>query len=254
MNDLEYENAEGLRRSDLWKINETPEKFKYYMEHKNDEEPSSSLIFGQAMHKFLLENKTFEDEFAVVPEGLNRRTKEGKAKYEELLQTGKTIISYADYEQIMAMTSVIMANQEARELLEGAHEVPFFGKDAATGISLKIKADVYNPEKGIIVDYKTTQSCSDGHFERSARMFGYDFQSAFYKEVIDAETLQDNDFYFIAQEKTEPYAVRIYHCDVSFVEQGQKKLRKLLQIYKYCSEKNEWKGYQTTDLLGEYYD
>ena len=33
MTEREYNEAEGIRRSDLWKIEDSPEKFKYNLEH-----------------------------------------------------------------------------------------------------------------------------------------------------------------------------------------------------------------------------
>ena len=44
MNELEYNQAEGIRRSDLWKMEDSPEKFKYFLEHPVEQTPA--MAFG----------------------------------------------------------------------------------------------------------------------------------------------------------------------------------------------------------------
>ena len=45
MTEREYRSAEGVSRSQLWRLHEgSPEKFKYEEEHP--EEPTPALIFG----------------------------------------------------------------------------------------------------------------------------------------------------------------------------------------------------------------
>ena len=82
MTEKEYRQHPAISRSELWHIRESPQKFKYYKE--NPPEPTPSLLFGQVFHKMLLEPETFDGDFVVSPE-VNRRTKEGKQKWDEFL-------------------------------------------------------------------------------------------------------------------------------------------------------------------------
>ena len=75
MTEKEYRQHPAISRSELWRIRESPQKFKYFREHPP--EPTPALLFGQVFHKMLLEPDTFGEEFVVAPE-VNRRTKEGK--------------------------------------------------------------------------------------------------------------------------------------------------------------------------------
>ena len=81
MTEKEYRQHEGISRSQLWKIKESPEKFRYAME--NPEEPTPALLFGQMVHKLILEAEDFASDFVVMPE-IDKRTKEGKARMGEL--------------------------------------------------------------------------------------------------------------------------------------------------------------------------
>ena len=101
------------------------------------------------------------------------------------------------------------------------------------------------------MDYKTTDSCEDGHFERSARQYGYKFQSGMYTEGVTINTLDDYDFAFVAQEKKAPYAVRVYYCDGEFVSEGYDKFRELIGLYHKCRTENNWPGYDSAYLNAE---
>ena len=100
MTEQEYNLAEGIRRSDLWRMHDSPEKYKFFLDHPQ-EESSPALTFGSAAHKMVLEPDTFFDEYAVAP-ACDRRTKEGKALYETFLEQseGKTIISAEDLKTV----------------------------------------------------------------------------------------------------------------------------------------------------------
>jgi len=254
MNDRDYDSQPGIRRSDLWKINQSPLHFRYAIE--NPEEPTPALIFGQAAHKYILEPETFFDEFAVMP-GIDRRTKAGKASYDHFreLAGSRTVITEEDLQILMTMRAALLQNPDAKEILNGdIHtETAFFWTDPETGVPCKVKADIITEICGrhVIVDYKTTGSCEDFAFERSCRKYGYDFQAGMYTEGIDLATLEEHDFVFIAQEKTPPYASRVYYCDPSFVEHGKHIFHDLLRTYHECKVNNVWPGYMSTDLYAE---
>ena len=250
---MNYDTAEGIRRSDLWVINKSPAHFKYHMEHRN-EEPTKALIFGQAAHKYILEQEHFFDEFTICPE-INRRTKEGREQWQfeqnYAEEHGLTIIQAADKILINEMRAALMQNPLAVQLLTGEHEKEFYWTDDLTREKCKCKVDCLTEYMGkpYIVDYKTTDSCEDGHFERSARKYGYQFQAGMYCEGVFQETLEEHGFAFVAQEKTAPYAVRVYICDPEWVKRGYDKFRELIGIYHDCKQRGYWYGYEGPDGL-----
>ena len=255
MKDQAYNRLDGIRRSDLWKIRQTPLHFKYAME--NPEEPTPALLFGQAAHKYVLEPETFFDEYAVMPANIDRRTKTGREAFTHFMQLAgdRTIITETDLQTVMAMRKALLLNPDAREIINGEirTEEAFTWTDPGTGEACKVKADILTEMNGqpLIVDYKTTTSCADFDFERSARRYGYDFQAGMYTEGIDLCTMERHEFVFIAQEKTPPYAARVYYCDPSFIERGIRIFHDLLETYHECKQTNEWPGYENLDLYGE---
>lgn len=247
MTNEEYRSAEGVSRSQLSiLLSQTPLHFKYAEENKGKED-TPALAFGRAAHKYILEKESFFEEFAVAPQ-CDRRTKEGKEIYANFLieSEGKSVISSDDYKAIEEMSTAIDETPLARELLTGECEKSFFWTDAETGESCKVRPDCITLFEGkkYLVDYKTTDSCADGHFERSVRKFGYKFQSGMYKEGYFNNTFEDVGFIFVAQEKKPPYAARVYFCSPEFIEEGYEQFRKAIGIYHWCKTNNCWYGYE----------
>lgn len=260
MTDREYREAEGISRSELFKISKTPKHFKYAKEHPAESD-TPALLFGRAVHKYILEPEDFDSDVAVLG-NIDRRTKAGKEEFAkfQIDNAGKDIISLDDYTQILEMAREVRANPVAAELLKGKHEQTFFWTDSETGEKCKCRTDCLTEFEGkkYIVDYKTTDSCEDGHFERSCRKYGYKFQAGMYREGVFQNTLEEYGFAFVAQEKKAPYAVRVYFCSEEYINQGYDQYREYLGIYHDCKEKNNWYGYEgamntPTELLEEDY-
>ena len=244
MTESEYRSQSGISRTELWRLRESPEKFKYHQEHP---EPSTqALIFGAAVHKLLLEPETFADEFAVAPE-CDRRTKDGREAYNAFLSAsdGKSVITLADYEKAQEMANKALETPFVKKLLDGEHEKPFFWVDDLTGEGCKIRVDCITKIGGkpVIIDYKTTADASTDGFMHHAINYGYDFQAGMYCEGVEKVTGHKPLFVFIAQEKTAPYAVNILQADDLMVKRGYDIFRELIGIYHECKTTGNWYGY-----------
>lgn len=244
MTEKEYRQSEGISRSELWRLRESPEKFKWFQEHPEPSTPA--LIFGAAVHKLLLEPDTFDAEFAVAPE-CDRRTKDGKEAYGAFLPTadGKDIISLADYKAAAEMAQKALETPFVKKLLDGEREKPFYWVDDLTGEACKIRVDCISTIGGkpVIVDYKTAADASTDGFTRSVLNYGYDFQAGMYCEGVEKVTGQKPLFVFVAQEKTAPYAVNILQADDLMVQRGCDIFRELIGTYHECKQTGNWFGY-----------
>ena len=250
---MNYDNIPAVRRSELWEIRKSPAHYLYNATHP--EEPTAALLFGTAAHKYIREPEDFWNEYMIAP-NVDRRTKAGKEAYAAFLEElgDKTAIAEKDFKIIEEMDEAIRANATASALLKsGRHEVPIEWLDDTTGEPCKCRPDVlteYDGEK-YIVDYKTTTSCMNGHFERACKQYGYQLQAGMYTEGVFAQEFDDYRFAFVAQEKTAPYAVRVYFCEPDFVMEGMDLFHDLLEIYHKCKEAGEWPGYENEVLYGE---
>ena len=248
MTENEYRQHPAISRSELFKISESPEKFKYYQEHP--EEPTPALLLGQLFHAMALQPETVWEQFAVMP-NVDRRTKAGKEEFAEFEASaeGKTVVSADMVEQATAMWEALNKNEFVKKLLKGEKEKPFFWVDEMTGEECKCRTDVltYVGENLIIVDLKTTDCAETDAFTRSAVKYGYDLQSAMYIEGVKANTGREPLFVFIAIEKKPPYAINILQADKLLIRRGYDLFRELIGIYHDCKTTNNWYGY-----LGRY--
>lgn len=254
----EYRLSEGISRSELnILLTQSPMHLKYAQENAREE--TLALLEGRAAHKLILEPDTFFNEFALIPK-CDRRTKEGKEIYSAFLSEseGKDILIEDSMIKVREMANAMLQNETAVKFLTGIHEKSFYWTDAQTGERCKVRPDCLTEVDGVkyIVDYKTTDSCADGHFERSVRKYGYKFQAGMYREGIFQNTFEDYKFAFVAQEKKPPYATRVYICNDDFINEGYEQFRQAIGIYHWCKEHNNWYGYEgpeniVSELLGE---
>jgi ATP-dependent exoDNAse (exonuclease V) beta subunit len=251
MTEKEYNEHPGVRRSDLWKISESPEKYKYAVEHPL--EPTPALVFGAATHKYILEKDGFDEEYAVIPEMIDRRTKAGKEMWEEFLTktSGKAAISTEDFKTMTEMRKVLEDNPIANKLLygKGKTEMPFFWKDKDTHELCKVKLDrlVRLDRRFAVVDYKTAKNAKTDVFIHDMTRYGYTLQAAMYTEgVMKCKRLKYRpDFIFVVQEKTPPYSVNVVYVpsDSSVMQYGIDQFREFIGILHQCKETGYFFGY-----------
>lgn len=255
MTEREYNAAEGIRRSDLWRMHESPEKFRWFLEHPEPATPA--LVFGSAVHKLLLEPESFDEEYAVAP-NVDRRTKAGKEEWERILSAAgeRVLLSADDAETIRSMVKKANSIPYVQDLLRGEHEKPFFWEDPDTGITCKARVDILTQADGkvLIGDYKTTTDArTDIFVNRDMQRYGYTLQAFMYTEGAMRCLGLDYrpDFVFLVQEKKAPYAMNaVMVCgDSDVMMYGQDQFREYIGTLKQCMETGYWFGY--TGLFGE---
>ena len=257
MTEKEYNEAKGIRRSDLWKMEDSPEKFKYFLEHP--EEQTAAMAFGSACHKMILEPETFGDEYAIAPQ-CDRRTKEGKAMWNAFAEDneGKTIVGFDDAQAMADMETALEECPLAYQILrtmKGTAETPFFWTDPDTGEDCKIKLDrlgEWDDGKLVVVDYKTATSAETNRFCHDVFKLGYHMQAAMYTEGVQIALGLDYrpQFIFVVQEKKAPYAVNVIEVSDDVMRAGTAKFHELLQKYSECKAVDIWPGY-VSDIPNE---
>ena len=241
----EYHARPEISKSDLDLLAKSPLHLKMKNEIKS--EPSDTLILGSAVHKLVLERKDFLSEFKIAP-GADKRTKEGKAIHEEFLKKigKKTPIKWSTIKTALKIAKKVNSMHETAEFLkDGLAEQSYFSE--INGVAVKCRPDFYNEKIGAVIDLKTTSDASATGFARSVASFNYHVQAAFYNDILRSLGKEVNYFLFIAVETKAPYFVGFYELDAAAIEQGRKTYLELLELYKYCRERDEWWGYAKKD-------
>jgi len=235
----EYHARPEISKSGLDKIAQFPA---LYLAHKNrPPQPAEELVIGSATHTLILEPEKFEQEFIVAPAGMDRRTKEGRAAFAQLEDSGKQILSASQYELVSGMALSVRSNPVALDLISGGHaEVSF--DSILEDVPTRGRCD-YLRSDGVVIDLKTTKSASKRGFAKSIAEYRYHVQAAIYTDLLEANGLFVPEFIFIAVEKTYPYASAIYKLDQDALDLGRALYRRDLATYKHCMEMDEWPGY-----------
>lgn len=218
-------------------------------------EATPAMKLGTAWHCAVFEPSEFDNRYTVIPDGLDRRTKEGKALWEAIRATGKEPLSDADMQRVRRMGLAAMAHPAWQVIVEergGLCESSIFWTDPETGVALKIRPDYAVPPcrlfpNGIIVDGKSCQDAgpaADG-FARQAWNWGMDLQAALYVDGFQLAygTAEPPQFLWLAQEKEAPFATAIYGAGADLIEYGRKRYRSLLPIVAECQRSGQWPGY-----------
>lgn len=217
---------------------------KYVNPERPPNEPTPAMIIGSATHAAVLEPETFEKIYTRRPNGIDGRTKDGKAQLEALRASGKEMLTGEDWDLAMAMRKAVATHPVAKQYLtDGVAEMSVYAKCDITGLHLKCRPDWLN---GMIVDLKTTEDASPDGFMRSVVKYGYDIQQFHYQRVLELATGETSPpFIFIAVEKKYPHAVGCYMLDPHGVERaGQCAMRNISKI-KECRESGVWPDFSS---------
>jgi len=216
---------------------------------KVPQEDTPAMAFGRASHVFLLEGEeAFIEECAVIPAGIDRRTKAGKDEwgYFVAVNQGKTIITAEEFHKIIEMRQALQKHPFAPKLLaDGVSEQTVIWVDRDTGIMCKCRPDrIPSGNKGVLVDLKTCSCAAEYEFCRDVVKYGYCIQSAFYLDGLNAVANNGFDaFCFIAMEKEPPYRTETYMLDADFIAYGRDEYRRLLRIEQKCRERGFYPNY-----------
>lgn len=224
---------------------------KYISRTIEREEPSSAFRFGSAAHSLVLEPGTWVDRYAIKPDGMDRRTKDGKeafAKF-EAAAAGKTILDMDEVATVTKLAEAVRNHPLASQLL--AHGIPEATWRTTGTMPLQCRTDWFNPAgcelsegRPYVVDLKTVESLDDGafaNFEKAVFRYGYHRQAGFYLPLItEVWGRPVYDFFFVAAEKVEPYGVAVYRLKDDAVACGQDETIDDLRALKHCIENNDW--------------
>ena len=224
----DYYNIPRMSNSAMSHFRKSPKHYLHYISQPQEE--TEAMIFGRAFHCAVLEPDNFSHDYAVMP-NIDRRTKEGKEKYEQFkAEAGsRTVLTIAQRDHIVRMSEALYAHRPSRELIDaiGETEKPVLWKDEITKVEMKAKLDAIGPN--FILDLKTTQDAQPEEFARSAWYYNYHRQAAVYLDGLQSKS----DFYFIAIEKEEPHGISVLKCTAEFIQKGREQYEQILQDFIY---------------------
>lgn len=209
----QYHASAGLSKSLLGHLLKSPAHLKAHLSAEK-EEPTKDMLLGTAIHEATLEPEKFLKNWAVLPVGLDRRTTVGKAAYAEFVaaNAGKNLLSAEDYQTAVSVAASLKDKLGfSGSLRSGTPEISLYAP-ADNGLQLKARLDLFDPERNIIWDIKTTVTADPFGWRKEVFKYNYALQASHYLDLARRTGLGDDKtvFAFAAVEKTAPYAVGLY--------------------------------------------
>lgn len=198
--------------------------------------PSKDMIIGQATETAVQAPDEFAARYVVQPEGLDGRTKEGKAWRE--LAGERTILSAEDGRVINAMSESVASTTawlDAEHVLSEASSAwrsqASFRAEIA-GVLCQARPD-WVLSDGTTVDLKTCANINE--FEKSIERYGYHVQAQLARRCIGKAA----DSFLLAVEKAQPYRCILYRLE-AWMPLAETKLQHALSLLAGCQESGRW--------------
>lgn len=246
----------------------TKKHYLYNVQNFKESKPTSSMVFGTAIHKILLEEDIFEKQYKVISEkdvnelvtvpdlmtktDLKNLAKEGtKFIYNKrggLYQKGK---AYYEKQGFSVITPVELADLKNIQHNFNSHkflkklvnncetELTIVWKDPTFDVLMKGRIDMFG--LNIIADPKSTDSAEKYNFYRKIRNFRYDAQMAMYfdgMEIITEEPIRAA--MLIAIEKNSPNVIQPFLFNPASVQfqSARKFYKEALELAIEADEEN----------------
>jgi hypothetical protein len=209
---------------------------------QSDSTPAMTL--GTAAHAYILEGAdAFHDRYTIKPEGLNFATREGRAWRDA--QEGRSIISFDQHMTILAMRDALMAQPDARRLLEagGRAEVTMVARDEETGLTLLCRPDLWIGRAGLAVNLKTTSSPAPNAWRRTCANLRYDLGDAMFRLVAGLLGVQRPSHAFMVVGSNAPHLGYVAALSAEAASAADQQLRQILRRFAKSVASNDWPGY-----------
>lgn len=218
-----------------------------------DTAAKKALKIGRLTHTMALEPHKFDEDFIVVDNDINRKSKDGKAFLDELDRGEKCWVYQKAVEEVKPIVAAICSDPDFVSMRKHAHvnEKSFFWDDDETGLACKFRPDtlVFPCEEyplGAVLDVKTSRDASPVWFGRFFFSMGYHIQAAHY--AIGAMHAFGTDepplVVFEVVETEDPFLTKCYKVEADVLEYGFSERARLMNIAKQCFDSGQWPGYE----------
>lgn len=248
----DYHSRPELSSTGARRLLDSPARFRYYEDHPQPHKAAFDL--GSAAHTKILGvgSSTVEYPARFLTASGNLTTRRDMADLitewmNEQRSAGLIPIGADDARRVDAMAEAVLADTDARQVLESIEGREVSIIQDVTGVPCRARFDMYDGFNA--GDLKTARDASPRGFNRSVGSYGYHIQQAFYSDVHYAETGdQLRSFKFIVVEAAAPHLVGVYDLDPMWMDIAAGKVFNARETYKRCVETNEWPGYGAATL------
>ena len=208
MTSAEYHAHKAISKSKLDAARKSGRHL-YDMLYGPPRESKPHFDLGIVLHASALPGEDADEIAARKPEGMDMRTKEGKAFLAE--HKGKIILN---------------------------------SSDAYSLDQMMLSLDFILDDLSLILDLKTTIDASPKGFQRSVANYRYFVQASHYLDVVEMSTgTRPQGFLFVAVEKQRPFSTAVYLADQPMINLGKQQAREDLNNIAQWIADDKFPGY-----------
>lgn len=206
---------------------------------------SKSMDAGSLVHALVLGKGDI-----VVVEHDNFRTKAAREERDAAYLEGKTPVLAKDHAKGKEIAEVVLSRIGP---LNGTSEVAlFWTEEDSRGKDVQCRCMVDHLMNGsnrlILFELKTCQSAHPREVEKNVLRHGYDLQAAAYVSGARKVFGQDPLHVMVFVEMEPPYVTLECSLDETFMELGERKWRRAVDVWSECLAANRWPGYRPASI------
>ena len=214
---------------------------------KAENEESAAFLLGRATHALILEgDKAYREQFAVSDGPVNPKTgtaygRATKAYAEWAKGQTLPVLSTKEHGFILSLRDAVALHFDASRLLSGGFPEGTV-RTNYEGEPCQIRMDYFSEKNGI-VDLKT---CDDiDFFTRDFRRYGYAYQLAFYRAILQEVSGHEYPVHVVAVEKREPRRVGVWRLFPLMLDEAEEQNRAAISYLHRCRAESRWPtGYE----------
>jgi hypothetical protein len=257
----DYDKIKAMSCSKLKIFKKSPEHWKYFI--ANPEPPTADMIFGTALHSYVLEGEeAFKRDIFVLDETkrpvpdknyqthANRDWKAGVIAMAAL--EGKELITMEEFEKIKIMNDKLRKNPRSKELIEFTrNQFESVARWKWNKSDCKSLLDIRN--EIFLCDLKKSRDADPINFHRQFFSLEYDLQSGMYSDADCGGNFsyhKAKDFFYIAVEDEPPYGISVHKVSTEVIQKGVEEYRDLVDKLQICIDNDLFESYEFKNLDG----
>ncbi|MCJ1709281.1 PD-(D/E)XK nuclease-like domain-containing protein [Microbacterium sp. VKM Ac-2923] len=181
------------------------------------------------------------------------RTKAAQAARDEAYAANEIPMLSKDMAIVRGMAEAVLSDPDAREVLEGSsREVSVVARDAAAGLDLRCRFDVFQDDLSLVGDLKTSANrATKAGFSKAVADFKYDVSHEHYLDTLQLVAGERPEKRYIVVEKEAPYFTAVFKLSDDEIQMGRKEARYARAVLMSSLESGIWPhrplGVQTTE-------
>lgn len=226
INQVDYHSRPGLSSSQIAAFLTDPVKWFHQFVAKDWplDPPTPAMEFGTLVHSMMEKGGPVALCVAVKPDGMDFRTKDGKAWLAGARDEERTIIDADQWESLNRIWQHVLANDWLRFSLERAdcREKEMYWDDDEFG-ECRAKPDLICGNR--LIDWKTTRADTEHAFIREIVHRFYDIRMAFYRRAVqELCDVLPSDVYLAAIQTGGSNSVHVYRLSDDWLDDADARL------------------------------